>query len=276
MSPFATIRGIRMYYERAGSGPPLLFINGSQGDLRMQPGPFEGPIGRRFDLLAHDQRGLGQTEKPDTDYTMADYAEDAAALLDHVGWDSCSVMGVSFGGMVAQELAVRHPERIERLVLCCTSSGGRGQPSYPLHELQELTDEERLLRALELSDRRMDTDWRKSNPETFAQVREMMEKRAAIGAGEPGRAMGARRQLEARRHHDVYDRLPQATMPTLVCAGRHDGIAPLANSEAIVSQLPQASLEVFEGGHLFLVQDPRANERILAFLGGGGAAGNGG
>ena len=79
MSPFATIRGIRMYYERAGSGQPLFFINGSQGDLRMQPGPFDGPIGGRFDLLAHDQRGLGQTEKPDTDYTMADYAEDAFA-----------------------------------------------------------------------------------------------------------------------------------------------------------------------------------------------------
>ncbi|MAE96613.1 MAG: alpha/beta hydrolase [Deltaproteobacteria bacterium] len=269
--PFATIRGIRMYYERAGSGRPVLFLNGSQGDLRMRPGPFEGPVGQHFDLLAHDQRGLGQTEKPEHAYSMADYAEDAAALLDHVGWESCAVMGVSFGGMVAQELAVRHPKRIERLVLCCTSSGGRGSPSYPLHELQELSDEERLLRSLELSDRRMDADWRKSNPEAFARVREMMAKRGAVGAGEPGREMGARHQLEARRHHDVYDRLPKATMPTLVCAGRYDGIAPLANSEAIASQLPDATLEVFEGGHLFLVQDPRAHECIVGFLGEDGA-----
>ena len=254
-----------MYYERAGSGRPVLFINGSQGDLRMRPGPFEGPVGRSFDLLAHDQRGLGQTEKPDIDYAMVDYAEDAAALLDQVGWKSCSVMGVSFGGMVAQELAVRHPDRIERLVLCCTSSGGKGGPSYPLHELQELPDEERLLRSLELSDRRMDADWREANPDAFARIREMMQKRAAIGADEPG-AMGARRQLEARRHHDVYDRLSQATMPTLVCAGRHDGIAPLANSEAIASQLPDATLAIFEGGHLFLIQDPKAHDRIVAFL----------
>lgn len=269
--PFATIRGIRMYYERAGSGRRVLFINGSQGDLRMRPGPFEGPVGRCFDLLAHDQRGLGQSEKPDTEYTMADYAEDAAALLDHVGWQTCSVMGVSFGGMVAQELAVRHPNRIERLVLCCTSSGGKGESSYPLHELQELPDEERLLRSLELSDRRMDADWREANPDAFARIREMMQKRAAIGAGEPERAIGARRQLEARRHHDVYDRLPQAAMPTLVCAGLRDGIAPLANSEAIASQLPNATLEVFEGGHLFLLQDPKAHERIVAFLAEGDA-----
>ena len=126
----------------------------SAGDLRVRPGPFEGPLGKNFDLLAHDQRGLGQTSKPTEPYTMADYAEDAAAPLDHVGWERCSVVGVSFGGMVAQELAVRHPGRIDRLVLCCTSSGGAGEPSYPLHELEDLSEEERGIRSLKLSDRR--------------------------------------------------------------------------------------------------------------------------
>ncbi len=263
--PFAQIRGIRMYYERAGSGRPLLFINGSMGDLRVKPGPFEGPLGRHFDLLAHDQRALGQTELPADAPTMADYGEDAAALLDHVGWERASVIGVSFGGMVAQELAVRHPDRVERLVLCCTSPGG-DQPSYPLHELQELAPEERMIRSLELSDLRMDAAWRAENPEALAGVQKMMAARTSVGAGEPGREEGARMQLEARSHHDVTDRLPRATMPTLVCAGRYDGIAPVANSEAIVAAMPDARLELFEGGHLFMVQDPRANERIVSFL----------
>ena len=264
--PFAQIRDLRMYYERAGSGRPLLFLHGSGGDLRVRPGPFEGPLGKHFDLLAHDQRGLGQTEVPAPPYSMAEYAEDAAALLDHVGWERCRVVGVSFGGMVAQELAVTYPERVERLVLCCTSSGGQGEPSYPLHELEDLPENERLVRSLELSDQRMDAAWREANPEAFARVRKLMQTRGAVGAGEPGREEGARAQLEARRLHDVYDRLPAAVMPALVCAGRHDGIAPVANSEAIVGQLPNATLEVFEGGHLFLVQDRRAHERIVEFL----------
>lgn len=255
-----------MYYERAGAGRPLLFVSGSGGDLRARPGPFEGPLGERFDLLAYDQRGLGQTEVPEPPYTMADYAEDAAALLDHVGWERCRVIGVSFGGMVAQELAVTHPERIERLVLCCTSSGGKGRPSYPLHELQALPDGEREIRSLELADRRLDARWREANPGAFQKAQQLMRARGTVGAGEPGREAGARAQLEARRNHDVYGRLRAADMPTLVCAGRFDEIAPVSNSEAIAGQLPDATLEVFEGGHLFLVQDPRAHERIVAFL----------
>ena len=79
-----------------------------------------------FEVLAYDQRGLGQTEVPEGPYTMAEYADDAAALIAAVGWDDCAVVGVSFGGMVAQELAIRHPGRVRRLALCCTSSGGAG------------------------------------------------------------------------------------------------------------------------------------------------------
>ena len=266
--PFAPIRDLEMYYERAGAGPRLLFLNGSGGDLRVRPGPFQGPLGEHFDLLAHDQRGLGRTSKPEAAFSMADYAADAAALLDHVGWERCRVIGVSFGGMVAQELAVQHPQRVERLVLCCTSPGGRGGSSYPLHELQVLSEEERGIRSLELSDQRMDAAWRAAHPEALERVEKMMEARAAVGAGEPDRERGARMQLEARRHHDVIDRLPAANMPTLVCAGRYDGIAPLPNSEAIAGALPDATLEVFEGGHMFLLQDPRANERIVDFLSG--------
>jgi len=127
----AQLGAIDLYYERTGQGTPLLFISGTGGDLRVKPNVFDGPLSRAFDLLAYDQRGLGRSDKPNVVYSMADYADDAAALLDYVGWGTAKVIGVSFGGMVAQELVLRHPAKVERLVLACTSPGGAGGSSYP-------------------------------------------------------------------------------------------------------------------------------------------------
>src|ERR1700688_3930452 len=84
--PFTTANGLKIHYERAGSGPPLLFISGTGGDLRVKPNVFDGPLAKLFDVLAYDQRGLGRSAKPDVAYSMADYADDAAALLDYVRW----------------------------------------------------------------------------------------------------------------------------------------------------------------------------------------------
>jgi len=100
--PFINVRDLKMYYEIRGTGPRLLVISGTGGDLRRSPSIFEMPIAQHFKILAYDQRGLGQTSRPDIPYTMVDYAEDANALLDAVGWDRCLVMGISFGGMVAK------------------------------------------------------------------------------------------------------------------------------------------------------------------------------
>jgi 3-oxoadipate enol-lactonase len=98
--PVTNCNGLSLYYERAGDGPPLLFISGTGGDLRVKPNVFDGPLAKRFDMLAYDQRGLGQSEKPDLPYSMADYSDDAAALMASQGWDEAAVIGVSFGGMV--------------------------------------------------------------------------------------------------------------------------------------------------------------------------------
>src|SRR5262249_58652586 len=129
--PFVSVRDIRIYYEIRGVGPRLLLISGPGGDLRPSTNAFDSPLPKHFTVLAYDQRGLGRTDRPDTPYTMADYAADADALLQAVGWDRCLVMCVSFGGMVAQEFVVRYPHRAERLGLSCTSSGraGGGSPS---------------------------------------------------------------------------------------------------------------------------------------------------
>ncbi|MGH6958141.1 MAG: alpha/beta fold hydrolase, partial [Caulobacteraceae bacterium] len=139
--PMADLGRIELYYERAGAGPPLLFVSGTGADLRNKPNVFDGPLARAFDVLAYDQRGLGRSAKPDTPYSMADYADDAAALIAHLGWASAKVVGVSFGGMVAQEFVLRHPGKVERLVLACTSQGGEGGASYPFHEIQHLKGE---------------------------------------------------------------------------------------------------------------------------------------
>ena len=264
--PFAELRGLRFYYERRGSGPPLLLFNGSGGDLRRKPGLLDGPLAEHFELLCHDQRGLGQTERPDLAYTMADYADDAAALLDAVGWDRCRVLGVSFGGMVAQEFALRFGSRVERLGLACTSSGGAGGASYPLHELATLAPAERSLRGVELSDTRMDAAWQAAHPERLEALRSLRDPATDPGAGEPNRELGARRQLEARGEHDTWDRLPGIEAPTLCCGGRYDGIASPENMERLAGRIPGAKLELFEGGHLFLIQDPSAWKRIIEFL----------
>jgi len=258
--PFAAVRGIRLYYELGGdaaSGRRLLFVNGSGGDLRTMPSPAAGPLGRDFEVLAYDQRGLGRSDKPEARYTMADYAADALALLDHVGWERCRVYGVSFGGMVAQELSVTAPERVERLCLACTSPGGAGGSSYPLHELADLPPEQAGRRFGSLLDTR--------GAEAGPLVRQI-EKAMASARRDPAAEAGYRRQLAARAGHDTYDRLGRLGMPVLIAAGRWDGIASPGNQEAMHAAIPGSRLEWFEGGHVFMLQDPRAHDVIRDFL----------
>jgi 3-oxoadipate enol-lactonase len=193
---------------------------------------------------------------------MADYADDAAGLLDAVGWDSARVMGVSFGGMVAQELAIRHPERVERLVLACTSAGGEGGASYPLHELEGLDETTRASRHLELADTRRNAAWREANSDKWQALMEM----AAAGRLADRDPDGAARQLRARAGHDTWERLSAIRIPVLLAGGRHDGIAPMANMKALESRIPDARLEFYDGGHLFLVQDKTAYPDIIQWL----------
>ena len=263
--PLVRAGDIDIYYELHGEGPRVLNISGTGGDLRRRPS-LASLIGDGFTVLSYDQRGLGQTSIPDGPYSMAGYAADAAALLDALGWERCVVMGTSFGGMVAQEFAVTFPERVERLALNCTSSGGAGNSSYPLHELQDLEPEIRIRTQIRLSDTRVTPEWEQENATELEALLDQRRKMAVIGADEPRRELGARLQLEARVHHDVFDRLPALAMPVLVCGGAYDGIAPPANSQAIVNQVSTARYEEFEGGHGFFWQDPRAAEVITAFL----------
>lgn len=262
--PFAKIGDLELYYERMGQGPRLLFISGTGGDLRLKPNVFDGPLPKHFDTLAYDQRGLGQSSKPDRPYSMAEYAEDAARLMEEIGWGSALVIGVSFGGMVAQELAINHPHMVEGLVLACTTPGGAGGSSYPFHTIEHLKGEERARHMIPISDLRHDAAWAAAHPEQYAKMVELAA--ADPYADEPGMAGGRHRQIEARARHDTWDRLDQIRCPTLVCAGRYDGIAPPEIVGAMANRIRGAELRLFEGGHLFMLQDREAFPAMIRFL----------
>ena len=254
---------ISINYQIVGTGQRVLFFNGSGATLESAQ-LFINALAKECQVLAHDQRGLGKTSIPDGPYTMAHYASDAAALLDHVGWETCVVVGMSFGGMVAQEFAVTYPQRVERLMLLCTSAGGDAGSSYPLHELGALSPEERNAKVLTLTDSRYTPEWLAEHPADAEMVR-IRNEQAAIPKSKDV-MKGERLQLIARIGHDVADRLHNIASPTFVAAGAFDGIAPVSNSEEIVKRIPDATMRVYQGGHIFTAQDPQAIRDIRTFL----------
>ena len=174
------------------------------------------------------------------------------------------VVGVSFGGMVAQELAINHPHVVEGLVLACTSPGGGGGASYPLHTLQQMDRDARARHMIPISDTRHDAAWATANEKTWEQM-------VAFAANdpytdEPGHAMGQRRQLEARAAHDTWDRLGDIRCPVLISAGKYDGIALPETQRNMAARIKGAELRFYEGGHLFMLQDRAALPAMISFL----------
>ena len=166
--------------------------------------------------------------------------------------------------MVAQELALRHPHRVRRLVLACTSSVGAGGASYPLHELAELDPDTGVARRMELLDTRWDEHWRATHPEMVA----LIAGRLHVGRQQTEAATaGLPNQLAARAQHDTTAQLGAIACPTFVCGGRFDALAPTANSQYLAGAIPGARLAMFDGGHLFLRQDSTAMPAVIEFLG---------
>lgn len=262
--PFADLGGYSLYYERQGMGAPLLLIGGTGGDLRRPETRFGGPLPHHFDLLSYDQRGLGQSWKGDGPFTMADYADDAARLMEAMGWADALVVGISFGGMVAQELVLRHPGKVRRLILCCTASGGAGGSSFAYHDLPAMPADQMAALKVRISDMRRDEDWIRDNPGAWHMLLAMAQ--ADPYREEPGHADGTARQLAARAHHDTWDRLPAIACPVIVMGGRHDGIAKSEVVKALADRIPGASLGFFEGGHLFMLEDRSAWPAMVEFL----------
>jgi 3-oxoadipate enol-lactonase len=266
--PVAQLSSASLYYELhapsdATDAPPVLVIPGTGSDLREPPGLFGWPGAERFALLSYEHRDLGRSlATGDEPPAMEDFAADALELAGHLDWDTFSVVGISFGGMVAQELALRAPERVTKLVLAITSAGGRLGSSYPLHELYALPAEERLELLVALLDTRTEQD-----PQLAAAFRSFLAGGSSLHPAEV--PAGLARQLDARSRHDASARLGELTMPCLVAGGRHDGIAPPERSVALADAIPSARLAIFDGGHGVLLQDPAAWPMIAAFLASG-------
>jgi 3-oxoadipate enol-lactonase len=249
--PLAELNGTRLYHEVHGDGPPLLLLAGLPQTVA-DWFPFASRLAERFRVVALDNRGNGRSDCPEGWYTIPLYVEDAVALLDRLGIERAHVFGLSMGGMIAQELALRHPDRVDRLVLGCTHCGGR-RAIPPGPEVQaafgvETRDWEGRIRTLApfgLSER-----FKAAHPDDF----EAFLVRKARDA-QPYEAY--RRTLGAILRHDSFDRLPGIRHPTLVLTGSDDVVVPVANAELLARTIPGAELGIIPGaGHLFYVEEP--------------------
>ena len=243
-----------------GEGPHLLFLGGSSFDLGLKAPVFASALAARFTVAAADPRGLGRTDQPDGHWTMEDYARDALALLDALDWPETMVLGESFGGMVALHMAALDPGRVTRMALAVTAPGGPMGRSYPIHEFRSIDDpRERAARVLLLQDRRF-----AARPEVqrAALIEERVRAEAAFLA-HANNANGHARLLDARAQHDACAYLPHIAVPTLVLSGRFDDQSPLDLSETLVQHLPNARLEVINGGHGLLFNEDAAISAVL-------------
>ena len=267
--PFAKFDQLNLYYEVQGQGPRLVFHPGTASDLRIQPSIFESPLAKHFEILSFDPRGIGQSNSPDDAPTMADYANDMKKLMTHLGWNNAHILGESFGGMVAQEFALQFNEHVNKLVLIVTSSGGAGGSSYPFHEhdLSGMNNTEKAHFWIKCGDSRAsDNTWRETHSTEYKKQFDYYFKAFELSDLTPDNIHCKQRQIHARKGHDTYERLPQISKETYICAGRYDNTAPLNNQLALLKQIHGSHLSLFDGSHMVLWQDPLAFQSIITFL----------
>jgi pimeloyl-ACP methyl ester carboxylesterase len=261
--PFTNAPGFRMAYEIRGSGFPLLLINGLGSDRREWLAQVPA-FALRFRVISFDNRGSGESDTPPGPYTTAGMADDAAALLSFLGAKRAHVLGVSLGGMIAQEAALRHPGRVERLVLACTSPGGSVSERPSPDALAAFARTPGGDREAEL--RRMipflyTGRFRREHPE---EIEAFIARRLSAPAPPEGYAA----QLAAAVGHSAGDRLKGIRAPTLVIAGSADLLVPPVNSERIAERIPGAKLVMLAGApHRVFAENAEAfNGEVLAFL----------
>jgi pimeloyl-ACP methyl ester carboxylesterase len=255
---------VRIAWERQGSGTPLLLIHGL-GYARWGWEPVLRGLAERFDVILFDNRGIGESDAPPGPYTAAEMADDAIQVLDEAGVGRAHVVGTSLGGMVAQELALGHPDRVDRLVLACTTPGGPKAHPMPQRTLTLMAEAATLEPAVALRrfvENALAPVTVTGHPEVVDRI---MEHRLAT-AQEPA-AWAA--QAAAGATFDAFDRLGALAAPALVQHGDEDVVVDPGNADLLVELLPDARLERLPGtGHLFFWEAPeRFVSSVCAFLG---------
>ncbi|MEG3586064.1 MAG: alpha/beta hydrolase [Actinomycetota bacterium] len=259
--PHIQSNGINICYEISGSGDPLLIISGTGADLR-SPRARISAIDDHFKVFRYDQRGLGRTEQPPPPYSMNDYGDDAAALLSTLGVRQANIIGISFGGMVAQHLTHKHPNMVNKLVLACTSPGGSEFSSFDLRKILQQPIEIQGSSWLQLLDSRYQS--KNIDLPIIDAVEELIAARKRVFPN--NLTTGLINQLDARSTHDAVDFLPDLVKPTLIVGGCYDLVAPEKNQHRLNELIPNSEIEIFEGGHLFMLQNRSAWPRIASFL----------
>ena len=256
----ATIAGRELHYETRGEGPALLLIQGLSGSHLSWGEPFLAALGDGLRIVTYDHRGIGLSGDDGTPFSIADLAGDAAALLEHLEITRADVMGISMGGMVAQELALTRPQLLRTLTLGCTYAGGAGS---------RITDQavaQRLVSAGLSGDRELmlRTGWEvnvsggfAAQPGTFETFREMAQRLPA-----PIPVLMA--QMQATLVHDTSARLAAIDAPTLVIHGDADQMLDVANARHIASLISGARLEILTGcGHMFWWERPQESAELV-------------
>ncbi len=258
--------GLSFLTAVAGSGPKLVFLTGTNSDLRNQNSPINSVLCEHFTVLSFDQRGMGQSDKPDKPYSMMDYAEDTIAIIDAFGWQQVYLAGYSFGGMVAQEIAINWPHRVSKLALLATTAGGAGGSSYPIEQFEPLPAIKRARERLSVIDLSFTAAWQQANTiDAQARIEQFMSADTQY-MHEAGYTVGRQRQLAARATHNTFNRLDNISAPTLVLAGNRDGQALETSQRAMASKIPHCTFELLDGSHQMIAENEQVYKMLSAFF----------
>ncbi len=246
----ADSQGARIAYDVQGDGEPLVLIMGL-GYGRWGWEPVVEPLAARYRVITFDNRGYGDSDAPPGPYTAAQLAGDTLAVLDAAGVDRAHVVGASLGGAVAQELALRHGGRIEKLVLMATMSGVSNMHPIPAPTLALMAEAPTLDPAVAI--RRFVENALEPEPDP-----PLVDRIVALRVAKPPDPAGWAAQAAIWATFDAWEELPRIEAPTLVVQGEGDVVVDPRNAALLAERIPGAELRMVPGGHLFFWNRPDA------------------
>jgi pimeloyl-ACP methyl ester carboxylesterase len=264
--PKEKIGDIEMYYQVQGQGDPLVLIQGLTMDYTgwlLQSSVFSD----KYKVVVFDNRGVGRTSAPEEPYTTTQMADDTAGLLDFLKIEKAHVLGLSLGGMIAQELAINHPDRLKSLILAGTAACPREGAPRSAHIVRNLLSMAEKGADLETCTR-MFMAWA-FTPKFFENPDQVqMVVRLTVSNPFPQPLQGLAGQVSASFTHDTRDRLDQIKAPTMVLVGSQDLLLNVDCSKELAEKIPNAELKILQGtGHFMCFEHAELfNQAVLEFL----------